>query len=161
MDDDALMLAVSQGDSRAFEELVNKYNDGLIGWLRTRTQEAEDISQEVFLKVLTTKRYEPRGRFKSWLFQLARNLLIDRHRKYVGAKELDNPSYEELRVEYDYLRDALDKIPKEQCFIIRLYHSGVPLDTIAEGLNVNFTTAKSRYWKGIGRLRKMLKSVKM
>jgi RNA polymerase sigma-70 factor, ECF subfamily len=77
-----LMLRVRDaGDSAAFGELVERYQRRLIGILHHlvgRADEADDLAQEVFLRVYRTRgRYHPRAKFSTWLFTIANNLALN------------------------------------------------------------------------------------
>jgi len=79
-----LMLRAREGDQAAFTELVAEYQDRLIGvlthLLRNRDA-AEDLAQEVFLRVYRARHgYEPTARFSTWLFRIANNLARNRRR---------------------------------------------------------------------------------
>lgn len=73
-----LMLRVRDGDATAFEELVRKYQDRLVGILEHlvgHRQQAEDLTQEVFLRVYRARaHYEPKAKFSTWLFTIANNV---------------------------------------------------------------------------------------
>lgn len=83
------MLRVKAGDDEAFAEIVAEYQDrvvGLIYHLIGQADEAEDLAQEVFLRVYRSRdKYEPTAKFSTWLFtivnNLARNALRDRRRR--------------------------------------------------------------------------------
>jgi len=83
--DEALIKAHRRGDPAAFGELVRRYADPLLGYLRRRSvnrQQAEDCFQETFLKVhRKAATFRSRGRFKSWLYSIATNVAIDGLRK--------------------------------------------------------------------------------
>ena len=73
-----LMLRVAVDDHGAFEELVVRYQDRLIGFfyhlLGDRTV-AEDLAQDAFLRVYRAReRYKASARFSTWLFRIAHNL---------------------------------------------------------------------------------------
>src|SRR5579884_2645427 len=73
-----LMLRVRDGDAGAFAQLVRRYWTRVFGrlcrWLGDRT-EAEDLTQEVFLRLYRYRaRYQPRARFATWVFHIARNV---------------------------------------------------------------------------------------
>jgi RNA polymerase sigma-70 factor (ECF subfamily) len=73
-----LMLRVQDGDTAAFAELVRRYRSRVLGrfcrWLGDRS-EAEDLTQDVFLRVYRYRdRYQPRAKFATWLFHIARNV---------------------------------------------------------------------------------------
>jgi RNA polymerase sigma-70 factor (ECF subfamily) len=84
-----LMLRVRDDDAAAFAELVERFQHRLVGvmcHLVGNPDEAEDLAQEVFLRVYRTrKKYRPRAKFSTWLFTIANNLahtaLRDRQRR--------------------------------------------------------------------------------
>jgi len=81
----ALMLKVRAGDRTAFEMLYAHYRPKVEGYLfqLTRNREAaEELAQELFLKVYRHREsYEPQAKFSAWLWQMARNIAIDKLRK--------------------------------------------------------------------------------
>jgi RNA polymerase sigma-70 factor (ECF subfamily) len=82
-----LMLRVRDGDDgSAFGELVENYQHRLVGILSHlvgRTDEAEDLAQEVFLRVYRTRKtYRPRAKFSTWLFTIANNLALNARRSH-------------------------------------------------------------------------------
>jgi RNA polymerase sigma-70 factor (ECF subfamily) len=98
-----LMLQVREGNATAFEELVRKYQQRLVGILEHlvgHRQQAEDLAQEVFLRVYRARNsYEPRAKFSTWLFTIANNVARNSRRglarristRSVGGEE-DNSS---------------------------------------------------------------------
>jgi RNA polymerase sigma-70 factor (ECF subfamily) len=69
-------------DADAFTQLVDAYQHRLINVLQHivggRATEAEDLAQEVFLRVYRTrKKYRPRAKFATWLFTIANNLALN------------------------------------------------------------------------------------
>ena len=93
--DAALMLRVKQGDSAAFEELVDKYKQPVTNLLyRTLKDatEAEDLAQNVFVQVYkSADRYRVEAKFSTWLYTIARNLCLNeiRRRSRHPAESLD------------------------------------------------------------------------
>lgn len=79
--DAQLMSRVHDGDMAAFETLVRKHRASIIHFLFSMVRDravAEDLSQETFLRLyLTRERYEPSGKFSSFLYLLARNLALN------------------------------------------------------------------------------------
>lgn len=73
-----LMLQVREDDAAAFEELVLRYQGRLITVLEHMVhdrQRAEDLAQEVFLRVFRARKsYQPGARFSTWLFTIANNV---------------------------------------------------------------------------------------
>lgn len=95
--DSQLMLRVKHGEMDAFESLVEKFKQPVMG-LVYRTlrdaDEAEDIAQAVFIQVYKSRdRYQPSARFSTWLFTIARNLCLNEIRRRVRhpADALDQP----------------------------------------------------------------------
>jgi RNA polymerase sigma-70 factor (ECF subfamily) len=75
------MLRVRDDDPVAFEELVELYQQRLVTIMHHlvgNKEEAEDLAQEVFLRVYRTrKKYRPRAKFSTWLFTIANNLALN------------------------------------------------------------------------------------
>ena len=76
-----LMLRVRNDEGGAFEELVATYQHRLIAVMHHlvgNADEAEDLAQEVFLRVYRArKKYRPRSKFSTWLFTIANNLALN------------------------------------------------------------------------------------
>jgi RNA polymerase sigma-70 factor (ECF subfamily) len=76
-----LMLRVRDDDPVAFAELVELYQHRLVTVMRHLVgskEEAEDLAQEVFLRVYRArKKYRPRAKFSTWLFTIANNLALN------------------------------------------------------------------------------------
>lgn len=95
-----LMLRVRDDDKEAFALLVNQYQNRLVAIMHHlvgRVDEAEDLAQEVFLRVYRTrKKYTPKAKFSTWLFTIANNLALnalrDRKRKPVVPLDLPDPT---------------------------------------------------------------------
>lgn len=86
------MLKVAAGDNAAFEQLVVRYQDRLVGFffhlVHDRTV-AEDLAQEAFLRVFRSReRYEPTARFSTWLFRIAHNLASNQKRGAARRREI-------------------------------------------------------------------------
>jgi RNA polymerase sigma-70 factor, ECF subfamily len=170
-DDDQLMLRLQGGDSSAFDEIVDRHGGPLFGFFLKNTRDphfSEDLTQETLLRVYNQFwDYLPVGRFKGWLFRIARNLLIDNVRKrshdalvkaikgkfedetdilsaiagdFLSAEQTANHS--ELAQLVDEL---LDGLPEEQRLTFTLHHfSGLSLPEVAEVLETSVPTTKSR-----------------
>jgi RNA polymerase sigma-70 factor (ECF subfamily) len=76
-----LMLRVRSDDAEAFAELVELYHRRLVTIMQHlvgKLEEAEDLAQEVFLRVYRgRKKYHPRAKFSTWLFTIANNLALN------------------------------------------------------------------------------------
>jgi len=87
--DSELMLRFQAGEEACFEELVERHKQRVFRtayrFLGVR-QDAEDIAQEVFLRVYRARdTYEPRARFTTWLYAICRNTCFKRLRKQSGS----------------------------------------------------------------------------
>jgi RNA polymerase sigma-70 factor (ECF subfamily) len=75
------MLQVRDDQDGAFEELVERYQHRLVAVMNHlvgNPEEAEDLAQEVFLRVYRArKKYRPRSKFSTWLFTIANNLALN------------------------------------------------------------------------------------
>src|SRR5580658_10024725 len=76
-----LMLRVRADEPAAFEELVLRFQHRLVGVMNHlvgHLEEAEDLAQEVFLRVYRARKsYHPRCKFTTWLFTIANNLALN------------------------------------------------------------------------------------
>jgi RNA polymerase sigma-70 factor, ECF subfamily len=88
-----LMLKVRDGDEGAFAQLVAAYQDRLVGILAHLVADqttAEDLAQEVFLRVYRARsEYEPTARFSTWLFCIANNLASNSRRNKGRRREVE------------------------------------------------------------------------
>src|SRR5215203_4404277 len=96
-----LMLRVRDADDTgAFSELVERFQHRLVGVMHHivgNKEEAEDLAQEVFLRVYRIrKKYRPKAKFSTWLFTIANNLALnalrDRQRRPVVPLEVRDSS---------------------------------------------------------------------
>lgn len=83
--DASLMLAVGTGDEAALRILINKWQNPLINFFYRSVNSrplAEDLTQVLFVKLYqAAPRYEPTAKFSTYLFAIARRLLINEFRK--------------------------------------------------------------------------------
>lgn len=113
------MMRFAAGDEGAFRRLFSGYNKKVINFCyrfcADRTQ-AEDLAQEVFLRVFRAgRRYRPEARFSTWLFKIATNVCInnarDRKRK-PAALSMDSrisSNGDEMRLDIADTRFTADK----------------------------------------------------
>lgn len=175
----------------AFDLLVDRYSSRLYGFLLRLTsspEDAEDIVQEVFLRLVRTiGEYEHAGHFEAWLFRIATNLARDRIRRIVrgpkttslgpspdanddvAASECDpgvgSPpkpgAAMELADEVDRLQGALAKLPEAERVVVLLRHyTALSFAEIAEAMETPLGTALARAHRGLAKLRAMMESAR-
>ncbi|HEY3786662.1 MAG TPA: RNA polymerase sigma factor [Steroidobacteraceae bacterium] len=177
-EDGELMLRYARGDMRAFETLYARYRTSLYRYLTRHTRNpdtANDLFQEVWGKVIASReRYEPRAKFRTFLYRIARNCFIDHYRRSAARERpgtidanaessLPGPDQDrpDLRAEQAELtasyRAALAALPPEQRDVFLLYEeSGLSLEEIAIVSGVGPETAKSRLRYAVAKLRSAL-----
>ncbi|MBX5481995.1 MAG: RNA polymerase sigma factor [Myxococcaceae bacterium] len=186
--DEELMLSFRAGDARAFETLVARHRTPVFNFILRLTGQrarAEDLLQETWLKVVRgAQDWQPKARFTTWVYTIARNLCVDSARKesYRKADSLDAPVAaggdgdgralgEALpdiggtspdRGAYNrrlrpLIEAALQSLPEEQreVFLLREY-SGIPFKEIADVTGVPENTVKSRMRYALEGLRRKL-----
>lgn len=108
--DESLMLNYRDGDLDAFRELYRRHSQGLyrfIAWRSPRRDWVDEIAQDSWAGLHHARaRYQPESLFRTYLFQIARNRLIDllRQQQTVLASELDQEDNEQAA--FDYLADT-------------------------------------------------------
>jgi RNA polymerase sigma-70 factor (ECF subfamily) len=100
--DEQLLAAYRGGDVRAFEKLLARHEQPIWSFLRRfvrDTEAAEDLLQEVFLRVVRDAQasgpaWKGEAKFSTWLYTIARNLCIDRARRTAvrGSASIDGPT---------------------------------------------------------------------
>jgi RNA polymerase sigma-70 factor (ECF subfamily) len=84
--DEELMMACKDDHGEALEEIYRRYYRKIYSYVcrnYMRREQAEDITQEAFLRVYRgRKNYQPTAKFSVWLYRIARNLCIDESRRY-------------------------------------------------------------------------------
>ncbi len=115
------MLKVSAGDNAAFERLVLRYQDRLVGFffhLIHDRSAGEDLAQEAFLRVYKSReRYEPTARFSTWLFRIAHNLASNQKRGAARRREIplgSQASDHDFRPQEQILADKSALMPTRQ-----------------------------------------------
>jgi len=177
--DQKLVERCLQGDDAAWEMVVSTYGKRIFNLsfrYTNRREEAEDLTQEVFIRIyqnLKSYRSEA-GSFQNWLLRVARNLIIDHYRQARrfpqagGSEELEtmnikdekvpNPHRVAEQVEASrFLQDGLQSLSPElkEAIVLRDLE-GMAYQDIAEVLAVPEGTVKSRINRGRLELAKLL-----
>jgi len=169
------------GENSAWESLLRAYTRKIYNLcyrFTGRAEEAEDLTQEVFIKVFQTLRTfdSAQGSFSTWLHRVARNHLVDHYRRtrkdrMTGSIEEDlewisekpsagsGPSdHVEARERKEQLQQALDRLSPDlrEAVVLRDLHDLDYLE-IAQVLGVPEGTVKSRINRGRLELARVIK----
>lgn len=178
VDSDApLAERARQGDEGAFRELVERYKKPLVNFahrLLGDPIEAEDVAQDAFVKAyraLPGLRLDKGARFSTWLFQIARNLAIDRIRRSrrihfeplsPGAGDppspLRGPDADAAgRETAEAVASAIQALPEDQrtAVVLSEYH-GMTYAEIAAVMRVSIKSVESRLYRARQELRARL-----
>jgi RNA polymerase sigma-70 factor, ECF subfamily len=181
-----LMLEVRNDNATAFEELVARYQGRLLTVLRHlvgNREQAEDLTQEVFLRVYRARKtYEPGAKFATWLFAIANhaasNSLRDKSRRHevtlqthdsgpLGARPLDRmlqassgqmPTRQLDRAEMrDIVRLSVETLGERQRLAVLLSKfEGMSYAEIAEVMEISTQALKSLLSRARANLREVL-----
>ena len=161
------MLAYRDGDAGAFETLYARHRGALYRFVLRSLKDralAEELFQEAWTRVIEAReRYAPSARFKTWLYTIAHNLLVDHWRRkgltLVESDEeplsSDNPaSQAEAREGLARFLQALESLPPVQREAFLLHEeSGMSVAEIATATGTNEEAAKSRLRYALMKLR--------
>ena len=167
-------------------EIFKKYRRHLFSFIRYRTSEdeAEDILQDVFLRFIQADNVSPINQVSSWLFQTARNKIIDNGRKCKEERmpeiviqqdgdtfmqqvtdflidEEQSPEKEYLKsVVWEELEKALYELPEEQRYVFEQTElNGLTFIEFSEMCKTPVNTLISRKHYAVRYLRKRLKNI--
>src|SRR4030088_1714450 len=84
-EDVRLMRLIADGDTTAFEQLIERHQTlvaGTVARMLGSNSDVEDIAQQVFIRVWkSARRYIPRAKFTTWLLKITRNLVFNELRR--------------------------------------------------------------------------------
>lgn len=179
-DDLRLMQLVGRGDTRAFEELIEKHQAlvaGTIGRMLGSNSDVEDIAQQVFIRVWkSARRYVPRAKFTTWLLKITRNLVFNELRRTKRRAQIplqseagtdDPPLKDELNLAPDAsvlegelqrtIEEAILQLPETQrmALVLRRYEQ-LSYEQIADILGLSVPAVKSVLFRARSELRTRL-----
>ena len=179
--DESLMLAYQAGKFSSFEVLYKRYKDSLYRFFKYHcagnsqgAADAEDLAQDTWAAIINrVEHYQATAKFKTYLFTVARNKLIDFYRRYghlenhcdsFDDEAIDNdrqyrksqPSEQEQQLHQQQLLRQLDKLPIDQRQAFILKEEGFSVAEIASISDVNTETIKSRLRYARTRLKQLL-----
>ncbi|HPQ38827.1 MAG TPA: RNA polymerase sigma factor [bacterium] len=173
LSDDDLMAMFASGTGEAFDMLYDRYRHRIYGFALTclhSEADAEDLVQDVFLRIArSAEHYEPRNRFKAWIFSIAANRIralaaregllrektLEMHRMRAGGSFRPDASPTDRAVAArDILERFLGRLTPEQRMLLLLKEvEGMDGATIAETMGLSPSNVRVK----IHRLRVMLR----
>jgi RNA polymerase sigma-70 factor (ECF subfamily) len=173
-EEEQLIRSAVGGDSSAFGSLYDRYQPAIYRFIVVKVgsrEEAEDITHHVFLSAWAKVRtYKHRGHpFSSWLYQIARNLVIDHYRAKKDDVSLDKldpdssiiPSVGhidvEMKMQLEKVHIAIKELkPDYQDVIILRFVEDLPLKEVATILKKSEGAIKLAQHRAIKELKKKL-----
>ena len=178
--DHELIQSFVAGNTNALEVLVLRHKDKLytsILFLVKDKYLAEDIFQDVFIKIIDTVRggrYTDEGKFLPWAMRIAHNLCVDHFRKVKRTPTVKNSEDQDIfevlnfteespedklikKQSHSRVKDMLDQLPEDQREVIILRHyADMSFKEIAAVTDCSINTALGRMRYGLINLRKMM-----
>jgi len=183
MDSDKQLIKdyLKKKNEQALQILIGKYLSPVYNFVFQYTNdphEAQDIVQETFIKAWRhLKRFKSRKNFRTWIFQIAKNTAIDfyRKRRNIPFSDFENEKEENILIEKvadpgplpdeileksdlrERLTGIVRKLPVNYRNVVFLhYHHHFTFQEIANILSEPLNTVKSRHFRALSILKKIL-----
>jgi len=179
--DESLMLRYQTGDAAAFDQLYARHRGGLFRFILRQCKHrshAEELFQDVWTNVIQAReRYRVEAKFRTYLYTLAHNRLIDYYRianrpdavlfedgdllPEPIASRIDEPHVQvEAKEQGGHILRLLDALPAPQREAFLLHEEGgLSVEEIAAATGISFEAAKSRLRYAVSKLREGLKEL--
>ncbi len=171
--DDSLIRQALDGNERAWQQLVGRYQSMLYCYslrLMGNADDARDLLQDVLLVLCRNlAQYRGDSSFKTWLFGIANYRAVDMLRKRKPMQDLadvsdqlcDDSQNQEQQLDtvqrQQDVRQQLKLLPPEQRLVVELrFYQQFTFDEIAMQLAISSNTAKSRFYAALDKLRPQL-----
>jgi len=185
-DDDAALMAsfVESRDRRIFQVLYQRYRAPIVAYAGRYTRDrarAEEIAQEVFVRVYTAKSYQADASFKSWLYTVATNVCLNEVRRpehrqrfesldaprdegkgpVLAAREDASPeaqmAHQQVAARLEATLAALPE--KQRAAFLMVRHEAMTHEEIAKSLKTSVSAVKSLVHRALETLRKELRTI--
>ena len=175
---------LKRNDPELLDQLIETYQHRLLRYLLFLTgkrEVAEDLFQETWMRVLLRgAQYNGKARFDTWLFTIARNLVIDlsRKRQMASLDEMSETGEDErpfevamegpgpleqfaIREDRAEVAAVLLKLePNYREVLVLRFHEEMSLDEIASVTQAPLSTVKSRLYRGLAALRPQIEQIR-
>jgi RNA polymerase sigma-70 factor (ECF subfamily) len=174
LSDEALMVAIAEGDRGAFATLVSRHRRGGLGLARrvaASPSDAEEATQDAFVSVWReAARFDPGcGRFTTWFYRILVNRALDyaRRRPFAPLDEDDiavDPSPNPLQIVIaDRLRRATEETieslpPRQRAALALSFYQELPSREVAQVMGVSISTVESLLFRSRQTLREKLQA---
>src|SRR4051812_24403299 len=178
--DNQLVKSFQDGNNTALEILVNRHKDKIFTSISILVKDkylAEDLFQDVFIKIIDTlrnHRYNEEGKFLPWALRIAHNLCVDHFRKVKRTPSIttsdERDIFEVINIKEDgadnaiirnqtheTVRQILELLPEEQREVIVMRHyADLSFKEIARMTNCSINTALGRMRYGLLNMKKIM-----
>jgi len=185
LNDKELILEYLGGNQKAFETLLNRHKDKIytsIYLFTKNTELAEDIFQDVFIKIIDTLRkgkYNHEGKFLQWAMRISYNMCVDNFRRSKRRTKVsptetfdifdvleskdDNMEVTMIKSQqHQKVRDLVDRLPEEQREVVILRHyAEMSFKEISQLTRVSINTALGRMRYALINMRKMAEETQL
>ena len=170
--------SVLSGDTRAFEELIERYKYMVftlaLKMIKNR-EDAEEVAQDVFVKAFTAlNTFKGDSKFSTWLYKIAYYRSLDylkKNKRQLQTRPIDvSEEYNiaaldnamddlEASERRQMVQQAMEELAPDDSVVITLYYfEELSLKEIAEVMNMTVNTVKVRLFRSRGRLAAVLKN---
>lgn len=172
--DENLMLAYGAGDAGAFELLYSRHKGPLYRFVlrQAGNTRADELFQDIWMNVIRARAgYRASANFRTWLYRIARNRVIDHYRRAhiraisdaLPVEDIEDSNthrpdrHAEILDQHAHLLQAIGELPREQreTFLLR-EEAGLDIGEIADVTGTSHETAKSRLRYAMTKLRAKL-----
>lgn len=167
IDDNILITAITNGDTKAYTQLVDRYKD-LIYTLALRMlkhrEEAEEAAQDTFIKVFKSlDKFKGDSKFSTWIYKVAYNTCLDtikKNKKHLNNVTIDAYTFNKLdtidnaldnminKERQTLIKQCIHKLPEDSSALLTLfYFEELSLDEISQIINVEANTVKVKLFR--------------
>jgi len=182
LNDKDLIILYLEGNESAFAELLSRHKDKIYTSIYLFVKDhdlAEDIFQDVFIKIIKTLRkgkYNHEGKFLQWAMRISYNLCVDHFRRekrrtkvsssetfdIFDVLETKDDNMEQTMIKsqkHTMIRELVDKLPAEQREVVILRHyADMSFKEISKLTRVSINTALGRMRYALINMRKMIEN---
>ncbi|WP_298222545.1 RNA polymerase sigma factor [Flavobacterium sp.] len=178
LDDKHHIHQIIEGNTNAFAVLVNQYKDlvfTLSYKMLKNKEEAEEVSQDTFVKVFNSlRKFKGESKFSTWIYKITYNTCIDRLKKskkdsqVVYIEDFNQHQIKTIEVVLDAIdekernqkiQECIQLLPSEDAFLLTLYYfDDQSIEDIAKVIGCNSNNVKIKLFRSRKKIASILKS---